>query len=117
MSESKKNKIFWTILILLIVGSVFATYLRIFVYKDYMLVKEVSCDPSYESCLVYTAEDLCVESEDADCVQNTEAEYYKIIHKKAAHVADCDPETLAEGESCPELVCEEGEEGCYYEGN
>jgi hypothetical protein len=117
MTESNKNKIFWTIFALLIITSIFFTYMRIFVNKDYMLVKEVDCNSETESCFVHTPEDLCFESEDFDCVTKTEPEYYKIIYKKAANVPACNPNTLEEGEECPELVCEVGEveEECYYE--
>lgn len=119
MTESAKNKIFWCVFALLILGSIFFTYLRVFVNKDYLLVKEVDCDPEAESCFVYTPEELCVGDEDPECVSNTEAEYYKIIYKKAANVLVCEPDTLGEGEECPELMCGEGEteEECYYEYN
>jgi len=119
MTESKKNKIFWTIFALLIIVSIFFMYMRVFVNKDYMLVQEVSCDSTTDSCFVHTPEDLCLESEDFDCVSKTEAEYYKVIYKKAANVPVCNPSTLAEGENCPELMCEdeEADEECYYEYN
>lgn len=116
MSEQIKNKIFWAILILMIVYAIGATYVRVFVNRDYLIMNEVSCDLSSESCFVHTPEDLCVDSEEADCVKNTEPEYYKIIYKKAATIPFCeyDPE---QGETCPELMCEDGEseKECYYE--
>jgi hypothetical protein len=44
------NRIFYTILILLILGSVGATFYKIVWQKDYQIVAEVFCDPALESC-------------------------------------------------------------------
>lgn len=115
MSEEKKNKIFWLIFSLSIVASVIFTYVRVYVKLDYMLLKEVSCNPETESCFSYSPEELCDGSEEEGCLENTETEYYKIIHKKAANVKECVP---TDTEEC-ELYCEEGEseEECYYDYN
>lgn len=117
MIEQTKNKIFWVVLILMVVYAIGATYVRVFVKMDYLMMNEVSCDPTGESCFVYTAEEACEESEDqATCLEETEDWYYKYIYKKAANIPFCEynPEL---GEECPELVCEEGEseDECYYE--
>jgi hypothetical protein len=117
MSEQTKNRIFWGVLILMIIYAVVATYIRVFVKMDYLIMNEVSCDTSSESCFVYTASEACAESEDeASCLEETEDWYYKYIYKKAANIPFCEynPEL---GESCPELTCIEGEseEECYYE--
>jgi hypothetical protein len=116
LSEQTKNKIFWVVLILMIVYAVVATYIRVFVQMDYLMKNEVSCDPASESCFVYTAEDACAESTDPDCLSSTEDWIYKYIYKKAANIPFCEynPEL---GESCPELMCEPGEpeDECYYE--
>jgi hypothetical protein len=116
MSEETKNKIFWWVFAFAIIASIVFTYIRVFVHMDYMLVKEVSCDPETELCFVYTAEELCEESEEENCLETTESEYYKIIYKKAANVPECSP--YGE-EECPELSCAENEpeEECYYEFN
>ncbi len=118
MSEKTKNKIFWSVFVILILYAVVATYMRVYVNKDYLISNEVSCDPSIEACFVYTPEELCDGSEEENCVENTEPEYYKIIYKKAANIPFCEynPDL---GESCPELTCVEGEseEECYYEYN
>ncbi len=117
MSEQTKNKIFWITLVVLILISIILTYIRIFIKKDYMIMSEVSCDSSVESCFVHTPEELCEESEDFSCVENTEEVFYKIIYKKASNIEYCNPSDLEEGEECPELECVEGEseEECYYE--
>lgn len=116
MSEKTKNKIFWSVFVLLILYAIVATYLRVYVYKDYLISNEVSCDIEKEACFVYTPEELCAGNEDTECVTTTESEYYKIIYKKAANIPFCEynPEL---GESCPELACSESEpeDECYYE--
>lgn len=118
MTEKTKNTIFWGVLVLMIAYAVGATYVRVYVQKDYLMMNEVSCDPAVESCFVYSPEEACadLESEDPNCVAETEPWIYKIIYKKAANIASCEynPEL---GEECPELVCEEGEseDQCYYE--
>ena len=116
MTEKRKNTIFWTILILLIVYAIGATYVRVFVKMDYLIMNTVSCDPAIESCFVYTAEELCEESDDPDCLLYTEDYYFKYIYKKAANIPFCEynPEL---GESCPEMFCEIGEpeNECFYE--
>ena len=97
-----------------IVIAVVLLYIRIFIYRDYWLVKEVECDPNNESCFIYTPEELCEESEDINCINTTEPEYYKIIHKKAFNVDECGFE---DSETCSELLCgnSESESTCYYE--
>jgi len=121
MSETIKNKIFWWVFALSIVASVAFTYVRIFVNRDYILVKEVACDQNTEKCFVRTPEEACIdltdEAETEDCLKNTETEYYKIINKKAANVPDCDTTKLAENESCPDLSCAPNEpiNECWYE--
>ena len=116
MSEKTKNRIFWLIFVGLILYAVVATYLRVYINKDYLISNEVSCDPAVESCFVYSSEDACAESEDSNCLAETEPWIYKIIYKKAANIPFCeyDPEL---GEECPELACDAGEpeEECYYE--
>lgn len=117
MNEERKNKIFWAVFILLIFFVVANTYVRIFLQKDYMLLMEVPCDPDLESCFVHTPADLCEDSVDQNCLQNTESEYYKIIHKKAATVPNyCEQNSES---LCAELLCSDSdpEEDCYYELN
>jgi hypothetical protein len=116
MTEKTKNRIFWGILIAMILYAVTATYIRVFIKMDYLMMNEVSCDPFTESCYVYSAEETCEESDDPNCILNTEDWVYKIIYKKAANIPFCEynPDI---GESCPELTCEPGEpeNECYFE--
>lgn len=116
MTEKRKNTIFWTVLILLIIYAIGATYVRVFVKMDYLMMNEVSCDPQTESCFAYSIEELCEWSDDPNCLEEAEPWVYKIIYKKAGNIPFCEynPEL---GESCPEIFCEIGEpeDECYYE--
>ncbi len=95
------NKIFYIVLTLLIVGSVSATFYRIFILKDYQIIAESSCDPVSEECYAYTDE------------ETGEVSYYKKVSKKAANIAIC--EATEEKLGCnEELTCLEGEESCSY---
>jgi hypothetical protein len=104
------NKIFYTILILLILGSVGFTYWRIVIEKDYQIVAEVSCDPSIETCFRYEPEP-CAAS-DSECIPE-EAYDYKMISKKAADIYAC--EQTEEKLGCTEeLSCIADESDCEY---
>ncbi len=107
------NRIFYTILILLILGSVGVTFYRIVIQKDYQIVAEVSCDPSTESCFYY--EGVICDGTDIECVPE-EAYDYKMISKKAASIFSC--EQTEEKLGCSEeLSCTEGEADCSYTYN
>jgi hypothetical protein len=105
------NKIFYTILILLILGSVGFTFWRIVIQKDYQIVAEVSCDPATESCFYYEGA-VCDDPTDLECVAE-EAYDYKMISKKAATIYAC--EQTEEKLGCTEeLSCLEAESDCEY---
>jgi hypothetical protein len=104
------NRIFYTVLILLILGSVGFTFWRIVIQKDYQIVAEVSCDPATESCLHY--EGVICDGTDIECVPE-EAYDYKMISKKAASIYAC--EQTEEKNGCgEELSCTESEADCSY---
>lgn len=95
------NRIFYTILALLIIGSVAATFIKIVVLKDYQIVAETSCDVTTEKCFSYTDE------------ESGEVSYYKIVSKKAANIVAC--EATEEKLGCDEeLTCVENEVNCAY---
>lgn len=105
------NKIFYTVLILLIIGSVGFTFWRIVIQKNYQIVAEVSCDPTTESCLHYDGV-VCDDPADTECVPE-EAYDYKLISKNAASIYAC--EQTEEKVGCSEeLSCLEGEADCSY---
>ena len=102
---NKKSQILTIVLALLIVGSVVATYYRIFVRHDYQILMEVSYDPTTESCFVYQCD-----AETEECTGDPEEDtwYYKLLEKSASMMPVCD----AEVEECPEPMCAEGEMNC-----
>jgi len=104
------NIIFYTVLILLILGSVGFTFWRIVVEKDYQIVAEVSCDMASEICFHYPG--VACDKGDDSCVWEDEYNY-KMISKKAATIYAC--EQTEEKLGCSEeLSCLEGEVDCAY---
>lgn len=91
---------------LLILGAVGATYLRIFIFKDYIVTAEATCDPEEEVCFV----GRCIPEEEGSCTGDPETDiwYFKTVSRKAANIPLCDPNE----ETCEALVCPEGEDDC-----
>lgn len=108
--SSVANKVFYVILVLLILVSVGFTFVRLVIWKDYQIVAEVSCDPVLELCFHYEPEP-CAE-DDTSCVPE-EAYDYKLISKKAATIYTCEQTTEKLGCS-EELSCLENEKDCSY---
>ncbi len=90
----KKVKILILIFILGIFYTVFATYHRFYILRDYYITAEIECDPQINSCFVWEEDD--------------EIFYYSLIRKKAKNIPFCNPHR----EECEELFCEEGEKKC-----
>lgn len=110
--SSLKNKIFYLIFFLLLAGSIIATYVRIVVNKDYLIVAETSCDPATEQCFVWE----CNIEIDGECSDIPEENIwiYKVVSKKAYEIAKC--ESTEERLGCDgELSCTENEADCSYE--
>jgi hypothetical protein len=105
------NRIFYSVLIILILGSVVVTFIKIVVNKDYQIVAETSCDPYTESCYVY----VCDPDTDKECTGSEEerTSYYKIVSKKAANIEICEA-TVDKLGCTEELSCIEGEGSCSY---
>jgi len=101
----KKSKILILVFLLLIIGSVGATYYRIFVKKDYIISAQPDCDPATEKCFISVCDPTS-----GDCTGNPEEDtfYFKKIKKKAANVAMCDPNQ----KECQSLECAPGEKDC-----
>ncbi|MEI6191273.1 MAG: hypothetical protein WCP24_02825 [bacterium] len=103
--------IFRIIVIFLVLALGGFAYWSILIHRDYQIVSQVSCDPSIESCFVTT----CDPAEDDTCptVENERTTYYKIINKNAHTIYVCEQteEKLGCGE---ELSCLENEPKCFY---
>ncbi len=110
IKSSVGNRIFYIVLILLILGSVGVTFYKIVWQKDYQIVAEVSCDPTAESCFYY--EGVICEDGDLECVPEDSYDY-KLISKKASDIYTC--EQTDEKLGCDEeLSCADEEENCSY---
>jgi hypothetical protein len=108
----KKSKILIIVVLILIAGSVVATYWRIMVKKDYIISAQADCDPTTDKCFIWNCDpNSQVESE--KCTGDTEKDiwYYQIIKRKAANIPLCDPKD----ENCEAFICPEGEKDCSVE--
>ena len=76
MNGKKQNKIFFTILSLLIIASVGVTFYKIVINKNYQIAGETSCNPVTEKCFVRE----CDSSSGEKCIESLM--YYKKISKK-----------------------------------
>jgi len=107
------NRVFYLILILLILASVGVTFWRIVIQKDYQIVAEVSCDPAEEACYYYEPEECAMDDYECLSVPPEEAYDYKMISKNASTIYAC--EQTEEKLGCDEeLSCLDGEENCEY---
>jgi hypothetical protein len=107
----KKSKILLIVVVLTIAGSVFATYYRYFIKKDYYIEAQTDCDPSMEACFV----SVCDPETDPECPQeeSERAYYYKLIKKKASSIPLCDPNDpdclaldCSDKNVCEETLCD-----------
>ncbi|OGI22497.1 MAG: hypothetical protein A2808_03285 [Candidatus Moranbacteria bacterium RIFCSPHIGHO2_01_FULL_55_24] len=101
----KKANFIFLLLIIIFAVSVFYAFLKFFVFRDYMIYAQTECDPSLESCFIYTCDPATEE-----CTGDPEEDtwYYNLITKNAQNIAVCDPSA----EECEELSCAPGEIGC-----
>ena len=106
----KKNKLFFAVMTILIAGSIFFTYWRIVIRKDYIIEMQADCDPETEKCFVWECDPESKEEGEV-CVGDEEKDiwYYKIVRNKAFNIPYCDPE---EDESCDPYSCEGFEGDC-----
>ena len=93
----KKSKILFLVFFLVLAGSIFLTYYRYMVVKDYIIETQVSCDPMVESCFIYVCDPENGEECTGDLEQDTS--YYKLLHRNAKNIPLCDP-AAGEGIAC-----------------
>ncbi|MDO9231116.1 MAG: hypothetical protein Q7U36_01385 [bacterium] len=114
----KKNKIFFIVAFLLLFGSVGATYLRIVVFKNYIVEAQVDCDPETEKCFVWECDpESSVEGEACTGDAENDIWYYQLVRRKAYNIPLCNPdedENLPAGEAgCVPMECDaETEKDC-----
>ena len=107
----KKSKIFFIIFGLLIVGSVFATYYRTVIAKNYIIEAQTDCDPYTQKCFIWQ----CDPSSNVDgekCIGDAEKDtwYYNLVERNASRIPFCDPKD----ENCDTLKCSVNEPDCQY---
>ncbi|MFA6159481.1 MAG: hypothetical protein WC678_00105 [Parcubacteria group bacterium] len=114
----KKNKIFFIVAFLLLFGSVGVTYLRIVVFKNYIVEAQTDCDPETEKCFVWECDPASTVEGEA-CTGDAENDiwYYQLVRRKAYNVPLCNPdedENLSAGEAgCVPMECDiDTEESC-----
>lgn len=111
--KDKKNFWIMTVFLILLIGSVAASFVRYYILKDFQILAQTSCDPASEICFQIECdsdlEENCNLTEDGQSVS-----YYKYIYKNASTIYQC--EKTEEKLGCnEELSCVEGENDCSYE--
>lgn len=107
----KKSKVFFIILGLLIIGSVFATYYRTVITKNYLVEAQTDCDPYTKKCFIWQCDPAsAVDGE--KCTGDAEKDiwYYNLVERNASRVPLCDPKD----ENCKALICDDNEPDCQY---
>src|SRR4030042_7189710 len=108
----RKSKILFVVLVILIIGSVAATYWRYMVKRDYIIEAQIDCDPETENCFIWQCDPMSLEEGEACTgVPDNDTWYYKIFRRNAKNIPDCDPND----ENCLAYVCDEGEADCSEE--
>lgn len=108
--SSRGGKLFFLIFGLIIAGSVFVTYYRTMVQKNYIVEAQVDCDPMEKACFIWEC-DPTTDEEGEACTGDPENDiwYYNLAKRNASHIPLCDPET---DEDCLPMLCEPGEKDC-----
>lgn len=99
-----KGKVFFIIIGILMVFTVFVVDYRYMIQMDYFVLLRVPCDPVSESCYQYScdAEEECGDSSFPDTY------FFKEIKKKAYLMKEC----VLHQEGCLEQSCAGLEDGC-----
>jgi hypothetical protein len=105
----KKSKIFFSVVALLIVGSVAVTYWHIIVKRDYIIEAQANCDPYVEKCFIWECDPQSdVEGEACTGDAETDIWYFQVVRRNASRVPLCDPND----EECDALICGDNEPEC-----
>lgn len=101
----KKSKWLLIVFVILIIGSVSATFYKYFISLNYLVQSEIPCDPRIESCFVWRCG---ADGEECNGNPDEDIYFYKLISKKAYNYPNCDPNT---DENCV-VKCQLGEQDC-----
>ena len=107
--KASRSRWFFIVFFLAVATSVFATFCRVFIARDYFVEVETTCSPELHACF---AKDTC-DTEDGTCGEGdtpTATSYYKKVERKAYSF----PEVCASSvdESSCDFSCREGESDC-----
>lgn len=110
IEKSRTEKLFIWFFIILICCSIFFTFYRFIVQKDYLIEGEADCDPTTEKCFIWQCTPDSSVNDEA-CTGNAEKDiwYYKLVQKKAANIPLCNPD---EDKNCKPLACVPEEKDC-----
>jgi len=109
--EKTHSKWFFGIFFFSVALSVFATFYRIFIARDYLVDIEVTCSPERSACF---ARDIC-DTEDESCGEEdvpTETSYYKTVERKAYAFPEACASGSLDAPECADLSCRPGEAEC-----
>ncbi len=103
----KKSKILLLVIFGILLGSVEVVYQRFFIFTDFVIQGETSCDPSTEKCFIRN----CQEEECGD--PEVDREFYKLIRKNYRN-SNCNPNNQEciniscgiSGENCEHIYCD-----------
>jgi hypothetical protein len=108
--EVRSGKIFFLVFGLIIFTSVFATYYRIMIQKNYTIEAQVDCDPYEKACFVWQCDpESDVEGEACTGDPELDVWYYNLAKRSASKIPLCDPAT---DETCTPMLCEPEEKDC-----
>jgi hypothetical protein len=106
--QSRADKTFFIIFGLLLFGSIFFTYYRIMIQKNYVVEAQVDCDPYAQKCFVWECDPAStVPGESCTGDPEEDSWYYNLAKRNAANIPLCDPE---KDENCTPMVCDPSRE-------
>lgn len=108
---SSRSKWFFWVFFVAVALSIFATFYRIFIVRDYFVDVETVCSPETEACF---ARDVC-DTEDGSCGEDDtplETSYYKTVERKAFAFPKACVSGSLDSPACADLSCQPGEAEC-----
>ena len=91
-TQTRSGNFFFLFFGLIILGSVFVTYYRIMIQKNYIIEAQVDCDPYEKACFIWEC-DPTSNVEGEKCTNDPEKDiwYYNLARRNASKIPLCDP--------------------------
>lgn len=109
--ETFQTRWFFVVFFVIVLLSVFATFYRVFIARNYSVMIETVCYPETESCF---ARGIC-DTEDQVCMEGdtpVETSFYKTVERKAyAFPNECASGSM-DSPACIDLSCRARESDC-----